>query len=249
MVILEMQGGAAVIKLNRPDKRNSLHPDMISKLNDIFLELNSSDSVKAVILTGEGSSFCAGADLGYLQKLSTFSNNENYEDSDRLARMFYNLYSMNKLTIAAVNGPAIAGGCGLVTAVDYVIAQTDSSKFGYTEVKIGFLPAIVSALLIKRVGEAKARQMLITGLIVNSAEAVSIGLADTIDDNPLPAALGFAGKLEGNSASSIAETKKLIRTVSGMGVDEAIEYCISLNAVSRRTEDFKTGIDNFLRKK
>jgi len=249
MVIKEISGKTAIIKLNRPEKRNSLHPDMVLELIEIFGELNESPDISAVILTGEGTSFCAGADLAYLQQLSSFSNNENYADSELLSRLFYGIYSMNKLTIAAVNGPAIAGGCGLVTSVDYVIANDSQAKFGYTEVKIGFLPAIVSALLIKRVGEAKARQLLIGGNILTAADAEKIGLADVLDVNPLEAAIGFAKSLENNSAESIAETKKLIRTVSGMGMEEAISYCVSLNVVGRRTDDFKTGIENFLRRK
>lgn len=248
LVTFELTGSAAILSLNRPEKRNSLHPDLVKEFKELFSKCSSDAAVKAIIITGAGTSFCAGADLAYLKQISVFDNNENYKDSDELSGLFYMIYRCDKLTIAAVNGPAIAGGCGLVSCTDYVIAGRSASKFGYTEVKIGFLPAIVSAFLIKRVGESKARRMLISGEIIDAQQAYDYGLADQISDDPLRDAAAFAEKLATNSSYSIAETKKLIREVGRLSIEQAIEYCVSLNAVSRRSDDFTAGISTFLKK-
>jgi len=248
LVTIELTSSSAILTLNRPDKRNSLHPDLVREFKDLFGKCSSDSTVKAIIITGAGSSFCAGADLAYLKQIRDFDNRENFKDSDELSGLFYMIYKCDKLTVAAVNGPAIAGGCGLASCTDYLIADRNKAKFGYTEVKIGFLPAIVSAFLIKRIGESKARRMLISGEIIDAQQAYDYGLADQLSDEPLNTAVAFAEKLSTNSAYSIAETKKLIREVGRLRIEQAIEYCVSLNAASRRSDDFITGISSFLNK-
>lgn len=248
LVNYELRGSSAVITLNRPEKRNSLSPGLVSEFKKIFVSCSADPAIKAIIITGAGTSFCAGADLAYLKQISVFDNNENYKDSDELSGLFYMIYKSDKLTIAAVNGPAIAGGCGLASCTDYIIAGKNTAKFGYSEVKIGFLPAIVSAFLIKRIGESKARRMLISGEIIDAQQAYDYGFADQLSDDPLQDAQLFAEKLSVNSSFSIGETKKLIREVGRLSIEQAVEYCVSLNAVSRRSDDFISGISTFLRK-
>ena len=160
MIKYDLKGNTAIIILNRPEKRNALHPELIKQFKEKLKEAEKDENVKAVIITGEGKAFCAGADLEYLKELSRFSSVENEKDSGELAELFLMIYKFPKPTIAAVNGAAIAGGCGLATVCDLIVAHPDHSKFGYSEVKIGFIPAIVSIFIIKRIGEGIAKQLL-----------------------------------------------------------------------------------------
>ena len=238
-----------IIVLNRPEKRNALNPEMVSAISGKLIELKKNENIKALIITGEGKSFCAGADLEYLNRLRNYSSNENVLDSERLADMFIQIYNFPKPTIAAVNGAAIAGGCGLATVCDFIVAHNSNSKFGYTEVKIGFIPAIVSVFLIKKIGEGGAKKLLLTGEIVDGNEAFKIGLADYLSGDPLNKALELTESLAQNSEYSFKLTKQLIHSVSNMNVNDAVDYCIRLNTISRSSEDFKNGINKFLNKK
>jgi len=158
------------------------------------------------------------------------------------------LYDFSKPVIAAVNGPAIAGGCGIASVCDFIIADKASAKFGYSEVKIGFIPAIVAIFLIKKIGEGKTRQLLLTGDIINSEKALQFGLVDYLSDNVLDDAVTFADKLNENSTTSTIMTKDLIRNISNMKVHDAVNYCIRLNVISRSSDDFKKGINKILNK-
>ncbi|MCH7516894.1 MAG: enoyl-CoA hydratase/isomerase family protein, partial [Bacteroidetes bacterium] len=144
MISYTLKDDIGIIKLNRPDKRNALHPDLVKQMKEKLNEIRHDDNVKVLIITGEGKAFCAGADLTYLNELRNFSSIENEKDSEELAELFLLIYKFPKPTIAAVNGAAIAGGCGLASVCDLIVADEDHSRFGYSEVKIGFLPAIVS---------------------------------------------------------------------------------------------------------
>lgn len=238
-----------VLTLNRPEKRNALNPNLVSSIKAKLDELKNSRDIKILIITGEGNTFCSGADLEYLNKLRDFSLLNNQKDSKSLAELFLKIYYFPKPTIAAVNGPAIAGGCGLATVCDFIIADKKKSKFGYTEVKIGFIPAIVSAFLIKRIGESKAKQLLVTGKIINPEEALQIGLIDQISENVLDNSIKLAENLKNNSQLSMEATKKMIAEVSSLSIEAAVEYSINLNTLSRSTKDFKNGLNNFLNKK
>jgi methylglutaconyl-CoA hydratase len=248
MVLTEIVNNTGIIKLNRPDKRNALNPELIHALKAALSDYDHNDNIKSIILTGEGKSFCAGADLEYLSSLSSYSVIENRNDSKNIAGLFLDIYNYNKPVIAAVNGAAIAGGCGLVSVCDIVVSHTHLARFGYSEVKIGFIPAIVSVFLIRRIGEAKARQLLISSEVIESVRAVEIGLADYSSEDPLKTALEIASKLSDNSTSSISMTKTMIRNISAMPVKEAVDYCVELNTVSRSTEDFARGLNSFLKK-
>jgi Enoyl-CoA hydratase/carnithine racemase len=249
MVKSEIRNNTGIIILNRPEKRNALNPEMGLLIREKLGEFAIDDNIKAVILTGEGTSFCAGADLSWLNKIKDYSSVKNEEDTEGVAELFLAIYDYPKPIIAAVNGPAIGGGCGLATVCDFVFADKKESRFGYTEVKIGFIPAIVSIFLIKKIGEGKAKQLLLTGEIVESGKALQLGLVDYLSDNVVADALSFAEKLGANSTYSMSLTKELIRNISNMKVHDAVNYCVRLNAISRSSEDFKIGINKFLNKK
>ena len=248
MVKSEIRNNAGLIILNRPEKRNALNPELSSLIREKLTVFAEDDNIKVVILTGEGTSFCAGADLSWLNKIKDYSSVKNEEDTEGVAGLFLALYDYPKPLITAVNGPAIGGGCGLTSVCDFVFADKKEAKFGYTEVKIGFIPAIVSIFLIKKIGEGKAKQLLLTGEIVESEKALQLGLVDYLSDNVVADALSFAEKLSANSAYSISLTKDLIRNISNMKVHDAVNYCVRLNAISRSSEDFKIGINKFLNK-
>ncbi len=248
MISYTLKDGIGIIKLNRPDKRNALHPDLVKQMKEKLNEIRDDDNVKVLIITGEGKAFCAGADLSYLNELRNFSSIENEKDSEDLAEMFLMIYKFPKPTIAAVNGAAIAGGCGLASVCDLIVADEDHSRFGYSEVKIGFIPAIVSIFIIKRIGEGIARQLLLTGEIINGKRAYEVGFVNYLYNNVLEGATEIASNILKNSSFSMRETKSMIDSVSGLSVDDAIDYCIRLNAISRSSEDFKNGLESFLKK-
>lgn len=248
MIKSEIKLATLIIWLNRPEKRNALHPELIYQLKNVLSDAEKNGEIKSVILTGEGSAFCAGADLEYLKQLNDFSVLENERDSESLAELFFKLYSFSKPTIAAVNGPAIAGGCGLASVCDLIVAHPEKSKFGYSEVKIGFIPAIVSIFLLKRVGESHTKHLLLTGDLISGKRAYEIGFADYLAENVLEEALSVAYNLNKNSESSIMAAKKMIQNISNLNLDVAIDFCINLNVISRTTDDFKKGIQKFLSK-
>jgi methylglutaconyl-CoA hydratase len=248
MVKSEVRNNTALILLNRPEKRNALNPEITASLKDSLLQFRNDNSIKTVILSGEGKSFCAGADLALLKDLKDSSVVKNEEDLGALAELFLMIYDYPKPVIAAVNGPAIGGGCGLVSVCDFVFADKSTSKFGYSEVKLGFIPAIVSVFLVKRIGEGKAKQLLISGEIIDAAKALSFGIADYLSDNVIEDSFAFAEILAGNSAYSVSFTKELIRNCSNMDVHDAVNYCKGLNIISRSSKDFITGINKFINK-
>jgi methylglutaconyl-CoA hydratase len=248
MIKSETRNNAGLIILNRPEKRNALNPELSSLLRDKLKEFAADINIKSVIITGEGTSFCSGADLNWLNKVKDYSSIKNVEDTEVIASLFLALYDFPKPLIAAVNGPAIGGGCGLASVCDFIFADHSDAKFGYTEVKIGFIPAIVSIFLIKKIGEGKAKQILLTGDIIDAYKALQMGLVDYLSNDVVADALSFAEKLNANSAYSISLTKDLIRNISNMKVHDAVNYCVSLNAISRSSEDFKIGLNKFLNK-
>ena len=248
MIKSEIKNNTAILTLNRPEKRNALHPFLVQQLKNKLFEFEKDDSVKSLIITGEGNTFCSGADLEYLQQISQNTSVENYKDSKSLADLFLMIYNFPKPTIAAVNGSAIAGGCGVASVCDFIIAHPEKSKFGYSEVKIGFIPAIVSIFLIKKVGEGLAKQLLLEGEIISGKRAFEIGFVNNLAEDVLDESLKLAEKLNDNSVESIRSIKQMINTISNLSVQEAVNHCIGLNTISRSTADFKKGIDSFLNK-
>lgn len=248
MIKSEIKNNTAIITLARPEKRNALHPKLVEVIKTKLSEFKDNDEVRSLIITGEGSAFCAGADLEYLNLVRDYNAIDNELDSNSLAKLFLLIYNFPKPTIAAVNGPAIAGGCGLATVCDLIVAQPEQSAFGYSEVKIGFVPAIVSIFLIKRVGEGIANQLLLGGETIKGQRAYEIGLANYLYNNVLDGALEVSHRLNISSAASIEMTKSIIKNISNISVNSAVDYCVRLNAVSRSSDDFKIGLSKFLKK-
>ncbi len=250
-IIYEVNERVAIITLNRPEKRNALNPELVGELSNAFDLATEDDSVRCVILTGTGNSFCSGADLEYIKKISDLSSYENYIDAEKLANLYLKIYRFPKPTIAMVNGFALAGGCGLASVCDFIIASKENAKFGYTEPRIGFIPAIVMIFLLRRISPGKARELLLRGNIINADEAVEIGFANySVPDAELKNfTLKFAQDLISEvSPESVKFVKEMFSNIYSMGFEQAIEYAKSMNSISRLTEDCKKGIELFLKK-
>jgi methylglutaconyl-CoA hydratase len=246
---LAEQGGIALLTFNRPAKRNAISYELIDELLAALEELRSG-ATRVLLLTGAGNSFCSGMDLENLKAITGRTTAENRKDSETMARLFRSIYEFPRPTIAAVNGPAVAGGCGIATLCDFTIASTEA-KFGYTEVRIGFVPAIVSSWLIRQIGEKAARDLLLTGRIISADEALRIGLiTETVEPaRLLERAHELALQLLKNSPGSLATTKKLMNSYSGRDLEWQLEAAIEANAAIRTTEDFREGISSFLEKR
>jgi methylglutaconyl-CoA hydratase len=241
--------GVAIITLNRPEKRNAISFQLVEELLAALNEIAQSSS-QVVILTGQGTAFCAGLDLDELKSLLGKTHEENLKDSARTAHLFRRLYDFPRPTIAAVNGAAIAGGTGLATMCDFTLAVPEA-KFGYTEVRIGFVPAIVSSILVWQVGHKIARDLLLTGRLFDAAEASRYGLVNEVvaPDGLMARAHQLAAQLMENSPSSVQATKKLVNGFITAQLDSQIATAVEDNARIRTTADFREGISSFLEKR
>jgi methylglutaconyl-CoA hydratase len=242
-------GGIATITLNRPDKRNAISFELIDDLLRALQEVEKSGAV-VLIVTGAGKAFCSGMDLENLKALLGRTPEQNLQDSETMVRLFRALYEFPKVTIAAVNGAAIAGGTGLALLCDFTLAVPEA-KFGYTEVRIGFVPAIVSTFLLRQVGEKQARDLLLTGRLFGAEEAVRMGLVNEIvaPENLMTRARALAALLMDNSPASLRATKKLLTDHSRAEIDAQIDAAVRENAAIRTTVDFREGIASFLEKR
>ncbi len=248
-LILDNNDGIATMTLNRPDKRNAISLQLVDELMSALEETEKSNA-RVVILTGAGKAFCAGMDLEELKSLTGKSHAQNVEDSAKMARIFRRLYEFPLPTIAAVNGAAIAGGTGLATMCDFTLAVPEA-KFGYTEVRIGFVPAIVSSILVWQVRHKIARDLLLTGRLFDATEAHRCGLVNEIveADKLMTRARELAEQLKENSPSSMLATKRLINGFISAQLDQQIAEAIEENARIRTTTDFREGITSFLEKR
>lgn len=239
----------ARLTLNRPDKRNALSFQLLDELTRALDGVEQSEA-QVVVLTGAGKAFCAGMDLEELKTLTGKSHADNVADSRKMAQIFRRLYEFSKPTIAAVNGAAIAGGTGLATMCDFTLAVPEA-KFGYTEVRIGFVPAIVSSILVWQVGHKIARDLLLTGRIFDAAEAYRLGLVNEVVDAAqlMNRAGELALQLMENSPTSLRLTKQLINGFISQQLDTQIEQAIEQNAGIRQTADFREGVASFLEKR
>ncbi len=248
-ILVESDTGITTITLNRPQRRNALSYDLIEELLAAFEEVENSPA-QVLLLTGAGSAFCAGMDLENLKGLIGRTPEQNLQDSETVARLFRALYDFSKPTIAVVNGAAIGGGVGLATLCDFTLAAPEA-RFGYTEVRIGFVPAIVSAFLVRQVGEKQARSLLLTGRLFEAEEAQRIGLINEIvpADNLIDRARQLAREIIKNSPTSLAATKRLLSAYSRAELDEQIQAAVRENAAIRATADFREGVSAFLEKR
>ncbi|HEV2386849.1 MAG TPA: enoyl-CoA hydratase-related protein [Candidatus Acidoferrales bacterium] len=246
---LEWEDAVGILTFNRPEKRNAISTVMIGELLDALAEIERSPG-RVAILTGAGSVFSAGMDLEDLRRLASQSIQQNLADSRRVATLFHRIFSFPKPLIAAVNGAAIAGGCGLATLCDFTLA-VPGAKFGYSETRIGFIPALVSVFLVRQIGEKRARDLLLTGRLVDAAEAQALGLVnEVVPEEKLPArARALANTLLGNSPGSLTRTKMLLSDFSRRELDFHIDLAIDANARIRATEDFREGVTAFLEKR
>lgn len=239
----------ATITLNRPDKRNAISTQMIQ---DILSALDHAErgDCRVVIITGAGKAFCSGMDLDMLSAIARQSAAQNLEDSQRMAAMFRRIWSFPKPLIAAVNGAAIAGGCGIATLCDFTLAIPEA-KFGYTEVRIGFIPAIVSVFLTRQIGEKRARDLLLSGRIFDATEAEELGLVTSIvaPDKLLAAAHELADVLCASSPTSLRQTKRLLCGFGVQDLDADLQRAITENAQIRSTRNFQEGLAAFLEKR
>ncbi len=248
-ITISNDDGLATLTLNRPDKRNAISYELIDELLRAFDEVARS-SAQVLIITGAGKAFCSGMDLENLKALIGRTPEQNLEDSRTMVGLFRTLYEFPKPTIAAVNGAAIAGGTGLALLCDFTLAVPEA-KFGYTEVRIGFVPAIVSTFLLRQVGEKIARDLLLTGRLFDAQEALRIGLISEIvpAEKLMDRAREIAAQLMENSPMSLAHTKRLLSDHARAELDAQIDYAIRENAVIRATADFREGVTSFLEKR
>jgi methylglutaconyl-CoA hydratase len=248
-LLVNFSNEIATITLNRPDKRNAISAEMIGELQSA-LDAIESTPTRIVLLTGAGKAFCAGMDLQMLAAIAKQSPAENQEDSRRIAKLFRRVWSFSRPMIAAVNGAALAGGCGLATLCDFTLAVPEA-KFGYTEVRIGFLPALVSVFLTRQIGEKRCRDLLLTGRVIDAAEAKEFGLVSEVvpSGQLLERAMELANDLLAASPSSICRAKRLLVSAESATLDHDLERAILENARIRCTPDFKEGLASFLEKR
>ena len=248
-VEIEKQDRLAYVVMNRIEKRNALNPQLVADLTEAYNQLNADDSVEIIVLKSKEGAFSAGADLAYIQELSSYTHEQNVEDSTRLKNLFELIFNSPKVTISLVEGPALAGGCGLASITDFCFA-TPESTFGYTEARIGFVPALVMVYLRQKMNLNLMSEWLLTASVFDAAKAHRDGLVyKVVDSNEIhDVVLGFSQKLiKGVSAQSVALTKQMMRKLPHQR-DEALSYAAEQNATARYSSDCKKGIAAFLNK-
>lgn len=248
-VITHSENGVKTITLNRPDKRNALCPLLIEELSEALRDAEECDC-GVVILTGAGPAFCAGLDMDHLATMQAHTPEENRRDSENMARVLRALYEFPKPVIAAVNGAAIAGGMSLATIPDFTLAVPEA-KFGYSEVKLGFVPALAASFLLRQVGEKRTRELLLSGRLMKAHEAYDLGLVTQIvnAEELMQAARALAQCLLLNSPQAMQEVKRLLAKHSRQRLDVELEDAIQVNAHQKSADDFREGVQAFLERR
>jgi methylglutaconyl-CoA hydratase len=249
VVLYSLDGAVARITLNRPEKRNALNDAVITGIKDALRQAAADEHVKAIVISGAGKDFCSGADLSALQKIAGASVAENAEDARSLMELFLLIRQVPVPVIAAVTGRALAGGCGLASACDLVLAST-TARFGYPEVKIGFVPAMVMAILRRNVSEKRAFELITRGDEISAQQAKEFGLVNQVlaDETFVADVASYAKKFEGLSKQAIALTKGLLYQIDGLAFVESLETGADVNVIARMSEDCQKGIAKFLRR-
>ena len=248
-VVYAVEGAVALVTLNRPEKRNALNDAVIDGLKLALGKADTNELVRIVVITGAGADFCSGADLAALKKISESSITENLADAASLMELFALIRRVRVPVVAAVRGRALAGGCGLATACDLVLASA-SARFGYPEVQIGFVPAMVMAILRRNVAEKRAFELLTRGAEISAAEAERVGLVNHVfaDEAFAEEVEQYVAGFEKVSRSAVMLTKRLLYHMDGMGFDAALQAGVDINTIARMTEDCQQGIRRFLEK-
>lgn len=249
MILYSVDNAIAVITLNRPEKRNALNDALIADIKQGLKRAAADESVRAIVITGAGNDFCSGADLSAIQKIAQASVADNTDDARSLLELFVLIRQIRVPVVAAVKGRALAGGCGLATACDLVLAS-ESARFGYPEVKIGFVPAMVLAILRRNVSEKRAFELITRGDEIDAARAEEIGLVNQVfNDETFAADVNeYLKKFTQVSGSAVALTKSLLYQVDGLAFLEALETGADVNVIARMTGDCQAGIARFLKK-
>jgi methylglutaconyl-CoA hydratase len=248
-ILYTVESNIARITLNRPEKRNALNDEVVGELKEAVRFSAADQQVRVVLLEGAGKDFCSGADLAALQTSSQYSVEQNMENARRMAELFIAMRRHPRPIVAAVRGRALAGGCGLATAADLVLAA-ESAKFGYPEVNIGFIPAMVMAILRRSVSEKRAFEMITGGEIITARQALEFGLINRVypDDEFDVEVSSYAKAMASRSASAVTLSKTLLYHMDGLTFEAAIESGVHLNAIARMTDDCKRGVEKFLNK-
>lgn len=248
VVTTTINDGIASVAMNRADKRNALNPELVAAMHSTISSLVTDAAVRVIVIKGNGAAFCAGADLEYLRTLSEYGTMENLDDSTRLMELMRAIAMCPKPVIAMVHGPAIAGGCGLASVCDIVIAGRSEARFGYSEVAIGFIPAIVMVFLLRKIGDAQARRLVLTAQTISADEALRIGLVSMVvaDEDLENETQTLARRLCKNSGSAMALSKAMLWNLHGMSIESGLTYATTMNVLARQTDDCKSGIQRFL---
>src|SRR5438270_631442 len=248
-ILYELSDGVARITLNRPEKRNALDGEIVAELKEAFGASAADDACRVVLLTGAGTDFCSGADLANLEKTAQNSVLDNMADARLTADLFEMMRNHPRPIIAAVQGRALAGGCGIATACDIILAA-QSAQFGYPEVNIGFVPAMVMAILRRSISEKAAFELVVTGETISAARAHELGLIHRVylDDQFAAEVTAYAERLALKSASAIMLSKRLLYNMDSMSFEAALEAGVEINAIARMTEDCRKGIERFIKK-
>lgn len=250
MILYEPRNGIARIRLNRPEKRNALHPELIAQLAEAMRSSAADPATRVVLLSGAGADFCSGADLAVLRQTAGSGVLDNLNDARVMADLFIAMRRHPHPIVAAVQGRALAGGCGLATAADLVVAS-ESAQFGYPEVNIGFVPAMVMAILHRSVSEKRAFELIASGEIVSAQIAFEMGLVNRVFSTQTfdIEVEAYASRLAAKPASAVTLAKQLLYHMDGMSFAAALESGVQMNAIARQTDDCKQGIARFLDRK
>ncbi|HXU38932.1 MAG TPA: enoyl-CoA hydratase/isomerase family protein [Blastocatellia bacterium] len=248
-ILFSVEESIARITLNRPDKRNALDDEIVSEFKDALEAASRDDSVRVVLISGAGKDFCSGADLASLQRISEAGVAESMASARVMGELFVDMRRHPRPIIVAVRGRALAGGCGLATACDIILAA-ESARFGYPEVNIGFIPAMVMAILRRSVSEKRAFELITRGEIISARSAFEIGMINRVfpDDQFDAEVEAYVTQMASKSASAVSLAKSLLYHMDGMTFETAIEAGIQMNAITRMTEDCKRGVEQFLKK-
>jgi methylglutaconyl-CoA hydratase len=249
-LLVRDEGQVRILSLNRPEVRNALDRRMRRELATALEAAEADDSVRALVLTGSGTAFCAGMDLGELESLLELSREESLVDSRELGDLFMRIYSLSKPVVAAVNGHAVAGGAGLASVCDVAVMSEDA-RLGYTEARIGFVAALVSVFLVRLAGERVARELLLEARLLDAREALALGLVNELRPKVevLGRAVERARAMAHNSPMALAATKSLLVSTSGLALADALRLAAEVNANARGSGDLGEGIRAFLEKR